>query len=187
MNSKKIIIYEYDALFKILSEISDYLNLDIIKVNKDNLNEINKYPISDYLIVVKNKKDDLNNQIIISNTPIRLNKLIQTLNLNFLKNKFIHQSEIKIGFYKLDLNSRKIFRDNVKLNLTEREINLILFLYESKSPVKIDRLQEKVWEYSSKLETHTVETHIYRLRKKIKELFHDDNFIKSCKEGYILK
>ena len=53
--------------------------------------------------------------------------------------------------------------------------------------MKIEELQKKVWEYGSELETHTVETHIYRLRKKIKEKFHDESFILSIKEGYIIK
>ena len=71
--------------------------------------------------------------------------------------------------------------------MTEREINLVLFLKNASTPVKISELQKKVWEYGSELETHTVETHIYRLRKKIKEKFNDDNFIKSLKEGYFIK
>ena len=74
----------------------------------------------------------------------------------------------------------------MKLNLTEREGNLIIFLNKSTSPVSVDTLQKEVWEYGSELETHTVETHIYRLRKKIKEKFNDNNFIISTKEGYII-
>ena len=93
---------------------------------------------------------------------------------------------MNIGSYNLNLNSRQISRDSVKLNLTEREGNLIIFLKKSLSPVSVNRLQKEVWEYGSDLETHTVETHIYRLRKKIKEKFNDDNFIISSKEGYII-
>ncbi len=70
------------------------------------------------------------------------------------------------------------------MDLTEREINLIIYLNNSAKPVKIDALQKEVWGHGSKLETHTVETHIYRLRKKIKEKFNDENFIVSFKEGY---
>ena len=72
------------------------------------------------------------------------------------------------------------------MDLTEREINLILFLKKSSRPVNINELQKEVWEYGSELETHTVETHIYRLRKKVKEQFKDENFIKSLKEGYLI-
>ena len=88
--------------------------------------------------------------------------------------------------YNLNLNSRQISKKSVKLNLTEREGNLIIFLNKSTSPVSVDTLQKEVWEYGSELETHTVETHIYRLRKKIKEKFNDNNFIVSTKEGYII-
>ena len=73
------------------------------------------------------------------------------------------------------------------LNLTEREANIIIFLYNSKKPVKISKLQTEVWGHNSKLETHTVETHIYRLRKKINNSFSDENFIKSSKAGYIIQ
>ena len=86
----------------------------------------------------------------------------------------------------MDINSRIISKNGIKLNLTEREIDILLFLKSKNSPQKIENLQNKVWKYSSELETHTVETHIYRLRKKIKEFFKDDNFIISQKEGYLI-
>ena len=77
--------------------------------------------------------------------------------------------------------------DVSNLKLTEREIDILLLLNENKKPQNVNALQSKVWGYSSELETHTVETHIYRLRKKIKEKFIDDNFIKSHKDGYSIK
>ena len=70
------------------------------------------------------------------------------------------------------------------MELTEKETQIITFLKNTQEPVKIHDLQKKVWEYNPSLETHTVETHIYRLRKKLKETFNDDNFIKSSKSGY---
>ena len=85
------------------------------------------------------------------------------------------------------MNSRKIFDEKNSLNLTEREANIVIFLYNSKKPVKISKLQTEVWGHNSKLETHTVETHIYRLRKKINNIFSDKNFIKSSKAGYIIQ
>ena len=91
-----------------------------------------------------------------------------------------------IGSYKINLNSREISKNNITLDLTEREINLILFLKKSNSAVNIEELQKEVWDYGSELETHTVETHIYRLRKKIKEKFNDKNFIISLKKGYLI-
>ena len=104
-----------------------------------------------------------------------------------MKNKFIQQSEIELGFYKLNLNARKIYDDKNELNLTEKEANIIVFLKKSQKPVSIDELQTEVWGHSSKLDTHTVETHIYRLRKKISKKFNNDNFIQSTKLGYNIK
>ena len=106
--------------------------------------------------------------------------------MTFLKKNFKKQSEIKIGSYILNLNSREINCDDKKIFLTERESNLIIFLKNSSKPINISELQNKVWGYSSSLETHTVETHIYRLRKKIKETFGDDKFIVSTLNGYTI-
>ena len=80
-----------------------------------------------------------------------------------------------------------MFINNTKLKLTEKEINTIIYLSKSKNPVSVDELQEKVWSYQSDIETHTVETHIYRLRKKILKTFNDNNFIVSKKNGYQIK
>ena len=89
--------------------------------------------------------------------------------------------------YIIDLNSREILKENIKLKLTEKEINTIKYLSQSNKPVSINELQEKVWSYQSDLETHTVETHVYRLRKKILNIFSDDEFIISKKNGYQIK
>jgi DNA-binding response OmpR family regulator len=115
--------------------------------------------------------------------PIKFEKLIEIINVKFLKNKFLDQSHIKIGEYDLDLNSRKISLGDKSLNLTERETNLIIFIKDEKN-VTIKELQKMVWDYSPDLETHTVETHIYRLRRKMKETFGDENFILNNSNGY---
>ena len=86
--------------------------------------------------------------------------------------------------YKFNLNSREMTFDNLKLKLTEKEINSIVYLSKAMNSVKVQELQSKVWGYQSELETHTVETHIYRLRKKILKNFDDENFIISNKDGY---
>ena len=109
--------------------------------------------------------------------------MVSTKLLEILKNKFSDQSYINIGEYNLDLNSRKISHGNKSLNLTERETNLIIFIKDKKK-VTIKELQKMVWDYSPDLETHTVETHIYRLRKKMKETFGDENFILNTSKGY---
>ena len=186
MISKKLFIFQYKDLFNILDEIKEYLNFEIILVEKNDFENHLKDENSDYLIISKNKKNNFKNLILLNELPIDINRLTQIINLRFLKNQYAYQSEIKIGPYNLNLNSRQIEKDNKKLSLTERESNLIIYLNESSSAVKTEKLQKEVWEYGSKLDTHTVETHIYRLRKKIKDKFDDDNFIISSKEGYLI-
>ena len=184
MNSKKIIIFDNDVLFNILDEIKENFNFDLINSNQKNFDSLKNKLEKDFLIISKEKKDNLKNNLIIENNPISISKLIQTINISFLKNQFNYQSEITIGPYKLDLNSREISKNKLILNLTERETNLIVFLKRSSKPVKIEDLQREVWGYVEELETHTVETHIYRLRKKINEKFGDNNFIVSLPNGY---
>ena len=184
MNSRKIIIFDYDDLFNILDEIKENFNFDLINSNQKNFDTLKNNLEKDFLIISKEKKNNLKNNLVIENNPISINKLVQIININFLKTQFNHQSEIIIGSYKLDLNSREISKNKSLLNLTERETNLIIFLKKSSKPVKIEDLQREVWGYGAELETHTVETHIYRLRKKIKEKFDDNNFISSLPNGY---
>jgi DNA-binding response OmpR family regulator len=85
------------------------------------------------------------------------------------------------------LNSREIISENKKLKLTEKEVDIIIHLSKNKEPVSVNELQKKVWSYQSDIETHTVETHIYRLRKKISNTFDDSNFIISKTNGYQIK
>ena len=186
MNFKKLIIYQYEILFDILNEIKEKFEFDLFKANKNNLEDLKKNLKDDFLIISKTDYDGIKNQLIINKLPIKITKLIELINLKFLKIKFNYQSDITIGLYKLNLNSRKITKDNKSIDLTEREINLILFLKKSSSSVRIEKLEKEVWDYSSELETHTVETHIYRLRKKIKEKFNDEKFIVSTKLGYLI-
>ena len=116
--------------------------------------------------------------------PLRIEKIIETINIKLIKQKYNSQSNLSIKDYLLDLNSRIIFKNHIKLKLTEKEIDIILFLNDSKIPKTVEEFQNDVWGYSSGLETHTVETHIYRLRKKINETFKDDTFILSTEKGY---
>ena len=184
MNNQILVIYDFKTLYEILSEIEDYLNFKIINTKK--ITDINLKAEDNYLIITDKETKDLENHLVINNLPISIRKLIENININFLKIKYNQQSEIDIGTYKLNLNSRKIFDSKKSLNLTEREANIVIFLNNSKKPVKISKLQTEVWGHNSKLETHTVETHIYRLRKKISNVFDDNNFIKSSKSGYII-
>ena len=185
--TKKLIIFRYKELFNILEEIKENFEFKLEFYEKEReLENLENNNLSDYLVITKKKLSNLNKQIIIDKSPININDLIQTLNINFLKSKFIEQSKIDLGRYNLDLNSRILNQNEKKLELTEKESSILIFLKQSKDPVKIDQLQEKVWGYNSELETHTVETHVYRLRKKINDKFYDNEFIISDKKGYFL-
>ena len=179
MNNQTLVIYDFIILYEILSEFEEYINFKIINLEKISDFDFNKQ--DNYLIISNKKINKVKNQIELIDFPINITKLIETINVNFLKKKYSQQSEIELGIYKLNLNSRKIFNGEKSLNLTEREANIVIFLNNSKKPVKISKLQTEVWGHNSKLETHTVETHIYRLRKKINNIFEDNNFIKSSK------
>ena len=190
MNKQTILIYDFDILYDILIEIKQYLNFDLIKATtQKELSNIDKSNLGNYLILTNNHHSSLSskNSIIIQELPIKINSLIEKLNIRLLKQKYNFQNDIKLNEYKLDLNSREISLKNIKLKLTEREIEILVYLNESTTPQRIENLQKEVWGYASDLETHTVETHIYRLRKKIKDVFNDENLIKSEKNGYLIK
>ena len=135
----------------------------------------------------KNIEENQNDQIILNNLPLKLDKIIEKINLAILKKNFASKSNIKIGEYFLDFNSREIFLQKKKLKLTEQEIKIIIYLEKINEPVKVDKLQKDIWGYSEDLETHTVETHIHRLRKKFENFFNDKKIILSTKQGYQLK
>ena len=183
MNSKTLIIYKYQTLYEILSEIKEYLNFDILDVNQKNFETLELDKFDDYLILSSEDLPEFKNCIVLEDLPIKIYRLIQIININFLKKNFAKKSEVKIGKYKLDINSRKIIFEDRYLNLTEKETDMIIFI-KLNDKVSIKELQSSVWGYSSNLETHTVETHIYRLRKKMSEVFEDDNFIQNTEKGY---
>ena len=176
---KKLIIYNFEELFNILNEIKSEFNYEIEKLNNNNLE--NK--VFD-LLLSRIKVPNVENQLILNEIPLKITKLIEKINIEILKNNFHSQSEVLIGVYKLNLDSRELFHNNIRLKLTEKESNIIIYLSKFENPISVTQLQNNVWGYQSDLDTHTVETHIYRLRKKISEKFSDENFIKSEKDGY---
>ena len=194
MNKQSIIIYDFQILFNILNEIKESLKFKVFNFNKDKkITNLEKNTYGNYLIAVNSfnysleKNVEKNKLFLIKNLPVKIDKLIEKINIELLKQRYNYQSEIQIKKYKLNLNSREISLNENLTKLTEREIDIILFLNESKKPQNINVLQKKVWGHTSKLETHTVETHIYRLRKKIKDKFNDNKFILSFKKGYQIK
>ena len=181
MNLKTLIIHKNKTLYNILEEVSNYINFKTIY--SENLDQ-NLDEFKNYIVLTPKKLKETKNQVVVDFLPLKLNKLIEIININFLKQEYNFQSSINVGKYELDLNERVLKVDQNKLSLTEMEANVILFLINSKDPVNIKKLQEKVWGHMPDLETHTVETHIYRLRKKIKDKFQDNDLIISLKNGY---
>ena len=215
MNKQTINIVGVHTLYNIFEEIKDNLSFNVANFDKEDnflkLYRENKIDIANSLILTKAenkdlfvKKNNINKQNIflfynkdnnydinleynLLKYPIEIYSLIEKINIQLIKQKYNYQSKIKLNDYYLDLNSRNITQKDKSLKLTEREMDIILFLNDKKKPQKINILQSQVWEYSSDLETHTVETHIYRLRKKINNKFKDNKFIISTDEGYIIK
>jgi len=184
---QNLIIYKLTSLYHIIEELDLDLNFKISLIDNENslIHELKNH--NNYLIISNEKYPDINNQIVLENLPINIFKLIENINIQFLKLQFNSQSSVKINNYTINLNSREMAINSTKLKLTEKEINTIIYLSKSNKPVSINELQKKVWSYQSDIETHTVETHIYRLRKKILSTFNDEEFIVSKKNGYQIK
>ena len=208
MIKHNIILVECNPLYQILFEIKNnflfemknFILKDLNNADLTNSIILSKFIHKDYLLKNKNieqkkiifllKKNENFDKI--NNTqyifyPFNVYDLVEKINTELIKQKYNDQSFIKILNYSLDINSRIISNDAGRLKLTEREVDIILFLNDHKKPQKVNVLQNQVWKYSSELETHTVETHIYRLRKKIINTFKDDNFILSDENGYFIK
>ena len=191
MFNTEVYIINNKCLYDLLDELKNQFIFKIFHFqNKDDFLEyFSTKTIENFLIL--SSKDlkieiDKNRFLIINNFPVKILKLIQNINIKILQSTFNFKSNIKIDNYNLNLNSRELFKDKKSLKLTEKEINLILFLVKEKIPKKVNDLQKNVWGYNNDLETHTVETHIYRLRKKIKKTFDDDKLIQTSKDGYLI-
>ena len=192
MHKKNIYLVEFKQLFTILNEINNFLNYNIYEVDYKNYLVNQGLQNNNSLFLFKNKdslekkKLQFKNNLILDDLPIHINKLIEKINISFLKT--VYQSNSKIFFkkYVLNLNNKTINLNEKKLKLTEKEMKIILFLLTKKIPQKTPILQKEIWGYSQELETHTVETHIYRLRKKINNYFNDSTFLKKNKNGYLL-
>ena len=194
MIKQNVFIINFNLLYEILDEIKENLSFKIIKFkNEDDFINNYDFDIINSLIISKtNQKILVNKNVTDKNLlgfkdfPLPLDKFLELINIQLIKLKFNHQSKISIKGYELNLNSKFFSKDNLKLKLTEKEIKIILYLNDKKIEHNVADLQENIWGYSTGLETHTVETHIYRLRKKISDLFKDKKFILSHKNGYFI-
>tara|TARA_B100000780_G_scaffold256326_1_gene205429 strand:+ start:2162 stop:2749 length:588 start_codon:yes stop_codon:yes gene_type:complete len=195
MIKQNVYIINYNSLYEILYEIKENLSFNIVKFeNKEN-------SISNFNLDIKNSliiSSSINNLLInknvtessilnISDFPLPINKLLELINIKLIKLRFNYQSKIEIKGYQLNFNSKFLIKNNLSLKLTEKEIEIILYLNQTQMFHNVEDLKKNIWGYSMDVETHTVETHIYRLRKKLFKIFGDEEFIITKKNGYQIK
>ena len=184
MNKQNLIIFKLKIFYDVLKELESLTNLSVFEASNQKECKELQNKLVDYVVVTSQKNNNISEALSLSKFPIKIFRFFETINVLYLKSQYQDKSEINVGKYKIDINSREIkFKSNI-LKLTEKEVKIINYLLKSNKSVKIDELQLEVWGHQLKLETHTVETHIYRLRKKIVKKFNDGNFIISKKEGY---
>ena len=191
-----------------LEELKDYLNFKLTFADK----EINKETLNNHDVLILHQdgllgdslekllKDSKKIKILVSNKsdkkkdqfneiislPLKISDLNQIVENAVTKKNFNKNSSILIKQYKLDKNEKKLIKNKNYILLTEKEIQLLELFLDNKKPISKNIILKEVWKYSTSADTHTVETHIYRLRKKIKSKFSDENFILNDKDGYLL-
>jgi len=191
---QNVIIINYNSLYEIFDDLKENLPFKTIKFkNEDDFLKDNSLDKRKSLIIL-NKKTKLlfnhglheSNILYLNDLPLSFEKLLEKININLIKLRYSLQSKINIKDFQLDINSKHLSKLGVTLKLTEKEIEIILYLNKKKINCDIADLQKNIWGYSANIETHTVETHIYRLRKKIDKVFKDKKFIVSQKNGYLI-
>ena len=208
MNSN-LLIFGSKNFNNSLNEVKEYLNFSLIFFDFSKKNYANDKPISAVILdsqildvnitsILKNisdkpilllqnkidhKKINYNEKILLPTSFIDLkNKIIKII----AGYKFLYNSTVLINKYILDKNEKKLIKDNKYISITEREVQLIELLFNEKKSLTKNYILKKIWNYSDNVDTHTVETHIYRLRKKIYTKFNDEKFILNFDKGYII-
>ena len=208
MHKLNIFIFGPDNFISTFNELEPYLKFNIFSSekilsssSKSNLHSIiyhqdtshdsqlkeilKKYKCLKILATNKDYKlsNDYDHILKLPTTIEEINKMIEG---SAAKNEFAKNSSISIKDYKLDKNEKKLIKNKNYILLTEKEIQLLELFLDNKKPISKNIILKEVWKYSTSADTHTVETHIYRLRKKIKSKFSDENFILNNKDGYLL-
>ena len=184
MNQTKIILYDCIYIYNILKEINDIFKFDLIYIEKRKDLDDKIKDFENFIIVTKTSYFDFKNQIILNELPQSIEKIIERINLGILKYNFYSKSNIELNKYLLNLNSKEISFNKKIERLTEQEIKILVYLRDAKKPISVSKLQKDIWGFNENLETHTVETHIHRLRKKILNAFDDEKLIISTPKGY---
>jgi two-component SAPR family response regulator len=208
MNSK-LLIFGSKNFNNSINEVKEYLNFSLIffdftaksylidssisaiivdsqaldLVNESAINKIHNKPILLLETLMNNKRCNYNARILL---PASIDDLTIKINNIITAFKFLNNSSLKINKYILDKNEKKLIKENNYISITEREVQLIELLFNKKKPLTKNYILKKIWNYSDNVDTHTVETHIYRLRKKIYNKFNDEKFILNLDKGYII-
>ena len=201
MHRLNVLIYASNSFVSTLNELKPFLKFnhftsvpdtgyDIILFHDEVLKDKkikNLIDKSDFLkVCASNKKKQIYKCDAIVQLPTTLKEINNTLENIFAKKKFLKNSSIKVKNYLLDKNEKKLIKNSNSIILTEKEVHLIELLLNNPKPLSKDDILSSVWNYSAEADTHTVETHIYRLRKKINQKFMDEEFILNSKDGYHL-
>ena len=190
MNDFTISVIGNKIFFEIINElklfskfsVKFYDNHDLYMGDSNKENQIALFFDNPLSLKIKSEGKILENIKI----PFKVVELEKKIILLIAKDKFKKNSLINISGYIIDKNERKIKKNNLELKLSEKEINFLIQFNESKGPISKNLVLKNVWNYSADSQTHTVETHIHRLRKKILEKFGDNNFIKNNNKGYYI-
>ena len=208
MHNSDVVVLGSKTFISTLNELSPYLKFKISFINVNNLKKsinINNLLLCDNefldnknnIDLIKNlkcikilasEKNSKNNHLFDSTIilPTTIKEINSAIEICVAKKKFGKNSSIKIKEYLLDKNEKKLHKDGSFLILTEKEIQLLELFEKNSKPISKKKILSLVLHYASDADTHTVETHIYRLRKKIADKFSDEKFIQNNKEGYYL-
>ena len=181
----------YDDIDLCVRDAENNNQFVVFFVSKLNLNFFREMIKKNFPLILAGESSELKN-IVLDEIEIKLNMPFTILDFKkkvitvVAKNEFKKNSLINLNDYIIDKNERKIKKNNLELQLSEKEISFLILFSENKDPLSRSLVLKKVWNYSSESETHTVETHIHRLRKNIFKKFDDNNFIKNNHKGYYI-
>jgi len=201
MHQLKVLILGPVSFSSTLNELKPFLkfnsvkqknssDFDVILFHEEALNDKENKKIignsNSLKIYASNNKNSSNNYDAFLEIPSSLKEINFVVENVAAKKIFTKNSSIQIKKYLLNKNEKKLLNGNNAIILTEKEIQLLELFLNNQKPISKDKILSSVWNYSSDADTHTVETHIYRLRKKINDKFSDENFIVNTKDGYSL-